>query len=449
MWDFGDGTCSGGTGPVVSTSLKSYTLPGQYAVRLTVTHAGGTVDRSVILTVKTAVDTPVSPPGEGSGSGGLTESPNTSGLVAAYGFEETTGSALTADASGWGNHGTLVGATRASGRFGSALQLNGYRQMVSIKDHSSLDMKAAQTLEAWVYVRSTQGQRPVLIKEQTTLPVYGLWSNGSRNVPTSGLQTSDFGFLSGMATLPLYRWWHLACTYDGRYQRLYLNGREIAARSRTGAIADSSAPLRIGGNPAAADWFSGLIDEVRLYDRALSADEIVTDMNLSVVATHPPVAVLGDNASPDRFAPLAMGTVQATQTQATHGALLDQLSIELDARSGSGPLLLGLYADNQGHPGTLLASGRISNPRPGERNVVPVKAMQLSANAVYWLAILHPYSSSDSAIVPGTGLLSGLIEVSLSTTLTDLPPVWREGTPLNTNRWAEQGLGYLNRGSGF
>ena len=121
----------------------------------------------------------------------MTESPNTSGLVAAYGFEETTGSALTADASGWGNHGTLVGATRASGRFGSALQLNGYRQMVSIKDHSSLDMKAAQTLEAWVYVRSTRGQRPVLIKEQTTLPVYGLWSNGSRNVPTSGLQTSE------------------------------------------------------------------------------------------------------------------------------------------------------------------------------------------------------------------------------------------------------------------
>jgi len=449
VWDFGDGTRSSGSGSVVSTALKSYTLPGQYTVRLSVTHSGGTVNSALTLTVKSATDSSVPPSPDGSGSGGLTESPHPSGLVAAYGFEEAAGSLLTADASGWGNHGTLVGATPASGRFGSALQFNGYRQMVSIKDHASLDMNAAQTLEAWVYARTNRGQRPVLIKEQGTLPVYGLWSNGSRNLPVSALQTSDFGFLSGLATLPLYQWSHLATTYDGHYQRLYLNGREVARRSRSGAIAGSVGSLRIGGNPILGDWFSGLIDEVRLYDRALSASEIGNDMNVSVMTTHPPVMVLGDNVHPDQFASLSMGSVQAVQTLATHAALLNQLSIELDARSGTGPLILGLYADNQGHPGNLLASGRISRPRPGQGNTVPVKALKLSANTLYWLAILHPYSSVDSAIVPGTGLMSGLTEVSNATTLTDLPPVWRDGIAKNANRWAEQGLGYSSPGSGL
>ena len=70
----------------------------------------------------------------------------------------------------------------------------------------------------------------------------------------------------GTAQLPLNTWSHLAATYDGANLRLYVNGTLVATRPTTGALAVGSGPLRIGGNSFAADeFFTGLIDEVRVY----------------------------------------------------------------------------------------------------------------------------------------------------------------------------------------
>jgi hypothetical protein len=61
--------------------------------------------------------------------------------------------------------------------------------------------------------------------------------------------------------------------------RLYLAGIAVASRAQTGNILTSTDPLRIGGNMAfASEFFSGLIDEVRVYNRALGPLEIVADM---------------------------------------------------------------------------------------------------------------------------------------------------------------------------
>jgi hypothetical protein len=86
--------------------------------------------------------------------------------------------------------------------------------------------------------------------------------------------------------LPLRAWTHLAGTYDGAYLRLYVNG--VLARSvpRTGPIFASTGPLRIGGSSIVTPWgnqyFAGRIDEVRIYGRALSTEEIQADMNTPV-----------------------------------------------------------------------------------------------------------------------------------------------------------------------
>jgi hypothetical protein len=75
-------------------------------------------------------------------------------------------------------------------------------------------------------------------------------------------------------------WTHIATTYDGATQRLYVNGTLVATRAQTGNIAVSGGALRIGGNNAwAGEFFQGLIDDVRVYRRALSAEEIATDMS--------------------------------------------------------------------------------------------------------------------------------------------------------------------------
>jgi hypothetical protein len=65
---------------------------------------------------------------------------------------------------------------------------------------------------------------------------------------------------------------------------LWVNGTQVATRAVTGSMANSTGPLRIGGNNLWGEWFSGLIDEVRIYNRALTQAELQTDMNTPVVA---------------------------------------------------------------------------------------------------------------------------------------------------------------------
>ena len=83
--------------------------------------------------------------------------------------------------------------------------------------------------------------------------------------------------------IALNTWTHLATTYDGANQRLYINGVLVATKAQTGAIAAANQPLRIGGNNVSGEFFQGLIDEVRIYNRALSAAEITADMTTPVV----------------------------------------------------------------------------------------------------------------------------------------------------------------------
>jgi hypothetical protein len=76
--------------------------------------------------------------------------------------------------------------------------------------------------------------------------------------------------VSGVCAEPVGRWTHLAVTYDGAAARLYVNGVPVSSRSLSGAIRNTSDPLWIGGNRPYGEYFRGVIDEVRVYDRALA-----------------------------------------------------------------------------------------------------------------------------------------------------------------------------------
>jgi hypothetical protein len=65
-------------------------------------------------------------------------------------------------------------------------------------------------------------------------------------------------------------------------QILYVNGVQVAIRPQTGPIKVSGGVLRIGGDSVWGDYFNGLIDEVRIYNRALSAGEVQADMALPI-----------------------------------------------------------------------------------------------------------------------------------------------------------------------
>jgi hypothetical protein len=80
----------------------------------------------------------------------------------------------------------------------------------------------------------------------------------------------------------LNTWTHLTATYDASTLRLFVNGVQVGSQTTTGALLTSTGALRIGGNSIWGEHFAGLIDEVRIYNRALSQAEIQADMNAPV-----------------------------------------------------------------------------------------------------------------------------------------------------------------------
>ena len=204
------------------------------------------------------------------------------GLVAGYGFDEGSGTG-TADGSGRGNGGTVSGATWTTGKFGSGLNFDGVNDWVTIADSASLDLTTAMTLEAWVLPAVSSNWRTAVFKEQTGDVAYSLYSSINTNVPRSEAVIGGAArSVNGTAALTSGVWSHLSATYDGSTYRLFVNGAQVASTAATGNIAVSSGALRIGGNNVWGEWFSGRIDEVRVYNRALTQAELQTDMNRPV-----------------------------------------------------------------------------------------------------------------------------------------------------------------------
>jgi len=210
------------------------------------------------------------------------------GLVAAYSFDETSGTTVT-DVSGNNNTGTL-GATvtrSTQGRFGGALVFNG-DSSVTVPNSASLNLTTGMTLEAWVFPTASTSWATTLMKENAQGLAYSLYASSSANRPivyfNTGASTTRHHYLSGPAALPLNTWSHLAATYDGVTLRLYINGAQVSSQPHTGSIIATTGALRIGGY-AAGEFFRGLIDEIRIYNRALSPSEIVTDLNRRVGPT--------------------------------------------------------------------------------------------------------------------------------------------------------------------
>src|SRR5262249_11527624 len=126
---------------------------------------------------------------------------------------------------------------------------------------------------------------------------YALYANDDAGVPSAHAFVGGDTGAGGAATLPLDTWTHVAATYDGVTLCLYVNGVRVSSRALPGAIATSADPLVLGGNAVWGEWFAGLIDEVRIYRRALSATEIQADMSRPVATPPPPSPVGGGPSS--------------------------------------------------------------------------------------------------------------------------------------------------------
>jgi hypothetical protein len=216
------------------------------------------------------------------------------GLVASYGLDEGSGTTVS-DSSTNKNNGTVTNATWTTGYFGNALKFTGAgNSYVTVADAPSLDLTGGLTLEAWVNPSSLNSPPPgngwlaAVAKEHQNSGndiAYALYAaNGTGTPPALHLliNGTDVG-VQGTGVLPLNTWTFLAGTYDGATMRLYVNGALAASKAQTGAVTTTADPLRIGGDWS-GEMFTGAIDNVRVYNRALGAADLQSDMNTPISA---------------------------------------------------------------------------------------------------------------------------------------------------------------------
>ena len=242
----------------------------------------------------------------------------TTGPIAAYSFDAGSGLVL-ADASGSANTLTLIdGPAWVPGRYGTALSFDGINDRAVAQAYvPELTLAGGSlTLSAWIYPRSNSTWQMIVQKPAgaTHSAPYFDWSlhrqTGTGRIV--GFLGCDAQQRASNATTPLNTWTHVAVTYDGVALRHYLNGTLDRTTPVTCAVANSSSqPIRIGANGGNGEVMNGLIDDVRIYKRVLSAAEIQADMNSSVgnpppLDTTVPVVAIG--------APSAGATVSNTIT---------------------------------------------------------------------------------------------------------------------------------------
>jgi hypothetical protein len=216
-------------------------------------------------------------------------------LVGRWRFDENMGSAA-ADSSGNGNTGTLLNSPAwvSPGKLGgAALQFTAAsQQSVSIDNSSSLNSPlSAITLSAWINATDWSGNLLILQK--------GNSDNQYRLLAEGGLMKFH---LNGVDTLtaplpPTGVWVHIAASWDGSTMVLYTNGVQQASQGAAGAIAATSDVLAVAkknGSGVSGDYFNGRLDDVRVYNRALSGVEIATLMTNS-----PPTFVSNPFSKPD------------------------------------------------------------------------------------------------------------------------------------------------------
>ncbi len=194
-----------------------------------------------------------------------------------------------ADSSGNGLTGAVAnGSWSAAGKFGKALSFNGTSSRVTVPDTAALDLTTGMTLEAWVNPAvAPAGWKDVIYKGNDNYYLEASSSGGNRPVGGAiigGSQSQAFG----TAQLATGAWVHLAETYDGSALRFYLNGTQVSSVARTGSILTSTNALNIGSDSIYGQYFNGLIDEVRIYNVALSAAQIQTDMATAIGGGAPP-----------------------------------------------------------------------------------------------------------------------------------------------------------------
>ena len=175
------------------------------------------------------------------------------------------------DYTGNGNNGTLQGdARKITWEMGGAIELDGDGDFIEISNESNFDITNAITLAAWVRVAALKNDMKIISKGSAF--IFG------RDYDGNFLNFSCFGIgrsVTGSMNVFDFKWHHVAAVYDGTTQYIYVDGTLDNTRSASGNIIPNDDNVLIGNASILSDaeWW-GETDDVRIYDRALSQEEL-------------------------------------------------------------------------------------------------------------------------------------------------------------------------------
>jgi hypothetical protein len=213
--------------------------------------------------------------------------PNT-GSVGYWKFDEGTGTTAY-DSSGNNNHGSLVnGPSWVDGKIGKALSFDQLGQYINVLDSNSLDIGTSDfTLAAWVYSEDRSGlpygAGAILSKTLLGWPppgyFFGILNNGSIYFELTRSPGGPENIVSGASNVPvpMNEWHYVAVTFQRNGNAIfYLDGNQVGSVDISSEMGDISndRPLLIGESETYSNQFKGDIDEVKIYNRTLSANEI-------------------------------------------------------------------------------------------------------------------------------------------------------------------------------
>ncbi|MDO8668626.1 MAG: LamG domain-containing protein [bacterium] len=204
--------------------------------------------------------------------------------------------ATTLDKSGNGNTGTLTSMARATspvaGKIGQGLKFDGGDDCVNAGANSSLNITGAVTVSAWVRVVASAASKSIVSKStvggSSATQQYHLYNVGSNSIGfVVGNSTTSLISRTANNTVPNNIWSFVLGSYDGAGRTtFYFNGVQVDTDydATVGVLNQSGKNLNIGGTHGSSScnggYFNGSIDDVRVYNRALSASEIQQLYNL-------------------------------------------------------------------------------------------------------------------------------------------------------------------------
>lgn len=186
------------------------------------------------------------------------------------------------------NDGTLQnGATFTAGQVGQAFSFDGVDDQVVVSHNANQNTGGQITIDAWINQTSSGHGRPIAQKRSSSnVGGYTFETTHSPFGPDNGLQFGIWiaGTLHLLQTpanaLTVGAWQHVAATFDQAMMRIYVNGVEQTSTSVPGTIDAVTYPFVIGRNVVIPSFaWHGFIDELGIYNRALSPSEIEAIVN--------------------------------------------------------------------------------------------------------------------------------------------------------------------------